>query len=79
MFNLYEMHGGRCTTYPEINHPDEALALAIEAAKAGHTSFFRVFRQTPESATGERFEIAFSVIGGKVGVWMDSTFPRVHF
>lgn len=79
MFNVYNDHGSTHVILPPVRTVDEARTLAETAAAMGRTAFYRLFRQTRDSVSGERFETAFSVVAGEVREHRDVTIPAAHW
>lgn len=79
VFNVYNSHKRNNTLLPPMNSVEEVRGLAEAAARLGHDAFYRVFRVTSDSVSGERFETAFSVLGGVVREHQDVTFPAAHW
>jgi len=50
----------------------------VSAEQGGEPWIYRVFEQTPGSATGERFVTAFLTMDGKVEEWKDVSFPDLR-
>lgn len=84
MVNVYEQDRCGSTNRPMIIMPPmrdagEVRSLAEAAAKLGHRAFYRVFEQTPGTATGQQFLTAFSVINGVVREHSDVSIPSEHW
>ena len=63
----------------EVPSLGQAWNIATLRAGVGDDAFLRVFRREPASVTGERFVVAFSVLGGNLKVHTDVTFPAEHW
>ena len=79
MYSVYSTHKGGNVTLPPVHDPREAYELACVAARLGHDVLYRVFEQTSDSPTGERYLTAWSVLGGVVREHKDVTIPAAHW
>lgn len=76
MLTVYNQHHGHMLKVCSAKDVEEVRILAESYAKCGYDAFLRVFSSTE---FGERFETAFSVLGGSVREHADVTFPEAHF
>ena len=77
MFNVYTMHGkGSQIQLPVMGDLDEVRGFAQAAADLGSDVLVRAFRI---HEWGERFEIAFSVLDGKITELDEPVIPRAHW
>lgn len=81
MFNVYDDHKAHVIHTP-VTTVEEGRELARSYAAVGINALFRLFRQTgfyPNGYPSEQFEVAFSVLGGKVVERHDPTIPLAHW
>ena len=80
IFNVYTIHGrGAQIMLPQMHGVEQVRGFAEASAARRSDVLVRAYRVTSESPTGERFEVAFSVLDGEI-VQLDSpVIPRAHW